>query len=77
MIDNIRELKACLESEIKKSSKVFIVGHNSPDFDAIGSAIGLFVLAEQLGKKAYIILDDDEFKMEPGVKKIIDSTGNY
>ena len=74
MIESIKELKAKLESEIKKSSKVFIVGHNSPDFDAIGSAIGLYVLAEYYGKKAFIVVDDDITKIEPGVKKIMDSS---
>ena len=72
MIENIKELRMKLENEIKKSSRVFIVGHNSPDFDAIGSAIGLSVLAQSFGKKAYIIIDDEPSKIEPGVKKIID-----
>lgn len=69
---NIHDLKSRLEKEIKKCSNLFIVGHNSPDFDAIGSSIGLFVLAESLGKKAFIIVDDDDLKIEQGVKKIID-----
>ncbi len=74
MIENIKVLKTRLETEIKKCSNVFIVGHNSPDFDAIGSAIGLYVLARRYGKKSYIIVDDDEIKIEPGVKRIIDSS---
>ena len=65
-------LRDTLESEIKKSSNVFLVGHNSPDFDSIGSCIGLYTIAEQLGKKVYIIVDDEESKIEPGVKRIID-----
>ena len=72
MIPGIRELKLKLEKEIKFSSKVFIVGHNGPDFDSIGSCIGLHVLATYLDKKAYIIVDDEDSKIEPGVKKIID-----
>lgn len=72
MIESIKELKTRLENKIRNSSNVFIIGHNSPDFDAIGSSIGLFVLAESLGKKAYIIVDDEDSKIEPGVKKIID-----
>ena len=73
MIESIKNLRAQLEEDILDSSKVFIIGHNSPDFDAIGSAIGLYVFTESLGKKPYIILEDDESKFEPGVKKIIDS----
>ena len=29
----IKELKAKIENEIKKSSQVFIIGNNEPDFD--------------------------------------------
>ena len=74
MIGSIKELHTTLENQIKRSSKVFIVGHISPDFDAIGSAMGLSVFAQKLGKEAFIILDDDESKMEPGSKKIIDQS---
>ena len=37
----IKNLKEVLESEAKKSQKIFIIGHDSPDFDSIGSCIGL------------------------------------
>lgn len=62
-----------LEDVITQSSKVFIVGHNEPDFDSIGSAIGLQVLCEYFGKEAYIIINDADIDLEPGVKKIIDN----
>lgn len=73
MLESIKELRVTLEDEVKKCSRVFVVGHNSPDFDAIGSAIGLATFAENQGKKAYIIVDDEPSKIEPGVKKIIDA----
>lgn len=72
MCVNIKEFKNQLESELKRCSKVFIIGHNSPDFDSIGSAIGLYALAVHYGKKAYIIIDDDEALLESGVKKLLD-----
>ncbi len=67
-----KNFKNLLESEIKKSSNVFIIGHNGPDFDSIGACIGLATLVESFHKKAYIIVNDKVIKMEPGVKKIID-----
>ncbi len=70
----IKELKAKLENEIKKSSQVFIIGHNEPDFDSIGSGIGLYCLAKYYKKSAYIIIDDDLSKLDPGVKMIMDDT---
>lgn len=70
MINTVKDLRNVLDSSIKKSSNAFIVGHNEPDFDAIGSAVGLQVYAKNLGKKAYIIVEDID--LEPGVKKIIE-----
>ena len=71
-----KNFKSLLESEIKKCSNVFIIGHNGPDFDSIGACIGLAVLAEHFHKNAYIIVNDKVIKMEPGVKKIIDDNRN-
>ena len=72
MLGQIKELACKLQKEIEESSKIFIVGHNGPDFDAIGSAIGLQALATHLGRDAYIVVDEEDAKLEPGVKKIID-----
>lgn len=68
----IRLLKEMLENGMKNSSKVFIIGHNSPDFDSIGSCLGLYILARHYNKNVFIIVDDDELKIEPGVKRIIE-----
>ena len=67
---NIKELASLLETKIKESSRVFIVGHNFPDFDSIGSAIGLHTLVESYNKRAFIVVDDQEDKIEPGTKKL-------
>ena len=69
---NIKKLKEAIETETKKCSNVFLIGHNSPDFDSVGSCIGLYEIIESLGKTAFIIIDDEESKIESGVKKIID-----
>lgn len=69
---DFKNLKETIELEVKKSSNVFIVGHNSPDFDAIGSCIGLYWIVYSLGKKAYIIVDDDPSMIESGVKRIME-----
>ena len=74
MINTVKDLRCVLDNSIKKSSNVFIVGHNEPDFDAIGSAIGLQVYAKNIGKKAYIVVEDTD--LEPGVKKIIEEKFN-
>lgn len=68
----LSEFRAKLDADLKNCSNVFIIGHNEPDFDVIGSAIGLYELAVHHHKQAYIIVNDDEAKIEAGVKKIID-----
>lgn len=64
------ELKKVLERLIDNSSNIFIVGHNEPDYDSIGSAIGLQVLCTYLNRKSYIVLDDTT--LESGIKRIVD-----
>ena len=42
---------------IGQSSEVFIMGHKNADLDALGAAMGIACLCRKKGKKAYIILD--------------------
>lgn len=72
MIANFDDLKNRLVNQISQSNKVFIVGHKSPDFDAVGASIGLATLAKTLGKECHIIVDDDSSTIEPGALKILD-----
>ena len=74
MSETLKNLKCLLKYLLRNSSKVFIVGHKEPDFDSIGSSIGLQVLCEALGKETYIVIDDPEIGLEPGVKKIRDES---
>lgn len=71
-VQNIKELKATIEEKTNQCNQVFIVAHNNADFDAIASAIGLSHIIKKLGKNAYIILNEDPTKIEPGVKRIIE-----
>lgn len=64
---------------LDESEKVFIMGHQYPDMDAIGSAIGIYRAAANRGKEAYIIFKEpnesikliyDKFKDDPMYKFI-------
>ena len=44
-----------LEELISECKKVVIMGHSNPDIDAIGSALGVYRIAETLRKDAYIV----------------------
>ncbi len=72
--DEIKRLKKIIEKEVKNSSNVFITGHVTPDFDSIGACIGISYLMKQFNKKSYIIVDDDDAKIQAGVKRIIDES---
>lgn len=69
--ESLKKFKEQLEHAIVKSSEVFIIGHDEPDFDSIASCIGIQILAKSLDKNAYIIVNDNPMSIEPGVKKII------
>lgn len=70
MNEELKSIKDLLKAISESSDTVFIVGHDKSDLDALASAIGLQVLCENLGKKAYIVLDEIEETMDPIVKKI-------
>ena len=42
--------------EIKKSEKILILTHETPDGDAIGSSLGLKLALEKLGKNADLLM---------------------
>ena len=44
-----------LENLIKDSSKVMIMGHTNPDIDSMGAGMGVYRLARDIGKNAYIV----------------------
>lgn len=71
-MNTLNELKYKLENEIKKCSHVFIIGHNGPDLDVIGSAIGLCTLANAYKKPVSIIVNDEPSKIDSSTKKVID-----
>lgn len=78
MSNKIRILKEELMKNIKNASKIFIVGHNTPDYDAIGSALGVATLAKEQKKETYIIVNDLPQELDPGVLKVIeDSKDQY
>ncbi|MCD8198594.1 MAG: bifunctional oligoribonuclease/PAP phosphatase NrnA [Phascolarctobacterium sp.] len=56
------------------ANKIALVCHVSPDSDTLGSALGLMLKLEQLGKKTVILVDDyigTEFKFLPCIERCI------
>ena len=59
---------------IKRSDKVFIVGHTSMDADAFGGSLALYKMVKAYKKEVYIAID--EKKIDKTVETIYDSIKN-
>ena len=50
-----RTVARALEQIIKEAKNVIIMGHINSDIDSMGSSLGLYRLAKDLGKEAYVV----------------------
>lgn len=64
-----RVISHALTELIAESDKVIIMGHKSPDMDAIGSSIGIYKVAQMNQKDAYIVLNFQDIDI--GVKRLV------
>ena len=64
-IDNIKE-------EIQKANDVVILTHESPDGDAVGSALAMYLTLKKLGKTVDVIIPEyaSMFNFLPGADQI-------
>lgn len=71
-MQNIKNLGLVLDKKLSSAKRVIIIPHLEPDFDAIGSAIGLSVLASRYKKESFILVNDSIIGQD--VKMVIDSS---
>ncbi len=67
-----RVVAQAIVSLIKESDTIYIMGHRYPDLDAIGSAIGMYRMSLNLGKKAHIVLNEFEDQISELTKEFED-----
>lgn len=65
-----RVISHALKELITESDKVMIMGHKNPDMDSIGSAIGIYKVAQMNQKDAYIVLNFQE--VDTGVQRLVE-----
>lgn len=65
-----RVVAHALESLIKESSKVMVMGHTNADMDSMGSCMGIYRLAKSLNVNAYIVCSDNSASLQPFIKEI-------
>lgn len=53
-----RVISQALKRMMETCSDIYIMGHNNPDMDSFGSALGVYEGARSLGKNVYIILNE-------------------
>lgn len=71
-----RIMAHALRQLIDQSANVFIMGHRYPDMDCFGAALGVYRMAANRNKDAYIILDDANEAIQ-SLYDIVKNTKNY
>lgn len=69
--EKIKLLKKTLDIKIKESSTVTIVPHTKTDFDALSSAIAIYILAQRHKKNVNILINDSYKTLDKGVQAIL------
>lgn len=68
-----RVISHALKDLIKESDQVLIMGHKSPDMDAIGASIGILKAVTVSDRDGYIILDETN----PMIDKLLDEISKH
>ena len=58
-MDNSTYIKASLDRLLEENDNVFVVPHIRPDFDAVGSTLGIALICKKNNKNCFIVIDDD------------------
>ncbi|WP_284140644.1 MULTISPECIES: DHH family phosphoesterase [unclassified Virgibacillus] len=64
-----RVISHAMKELVKASDNVIIMGHKSPDMDALGAAIGILNIAKRNQVKGYIVFDPDD--IDTGVHRLV------
>ncbi|MFG6146795.1 DHH family phosphoesterase [Halobacillus sp. B23F22_1] len=65
-----RVISHAMKELVQNSERVLIMGHKSPDMDAVGASIGILKIAQANQKEGNIVLDPDE--IDTGVQRMIE-----
>jgi len=55
-----RMISEALQEQIKQAPTTYVMGHNYPDMDSIGSSLGIARIATMLGQEGKVIVDRDK-----------------
>lgn len=68
----IRVKAHALRQILEANDNVLIMGHNLPDIDSFGSALGIYIIAKKFGKEAHIVFGEISSSVRPFMNRFID-----
>lgn len=69
----VRVKAHALRQILDANDNVLIMGHNIPDIDSFGSALGIYIIAKKLGKEAHIVFGEVTSSVRPFMNRFIDN----
>lgn len=66
---DILQEKTEIRKMLKKSKNIFIMAHKNLDLDALGSSIGMAIIAKKFKNNIFLIIDDKQHEL--GVEKVL------
>lgn len=70
-----RMISEALQEQIKQSPTTYVMGHNYPDMDSIGSALGIARIAMMLNKDVKVVIDQN--KIGKDIANLLDEVMRY
>ncbi len=68
----VRVKAHALRQILEAHDNVLIMGHNLPDIDSFGSALGIYIIAKKFGKEAHIVFGEISSSVRPFMNRFID-----
>ena len=68
----VRVNAPALRQILEANDNVLIMGHNLPDIDSFGSALGIYIIAKKFGKEAHIVFGEISSSVRPFMNRFID-----
>ena len=68
----VRVKAHALRQILEANDNVLIMGHNLPDIDSFGSALGIYIIAKKFGKEAHIVFGEISSSVRPFLNRFID-----
>ena len=68
----VRVKAHALRQILEANDNVLITGHNLPDIDSFGSALGIYIIAKKFGKEAHIVFGEISSSVRPFMNRFID-----